>query len=71
MARDTGVKHALGYVRYDWRSGTGYVLRGIDHAFEDTELYGTEIFTEGLRFARERVPSARFVQMDGKDMPYR
>ena len=51
--------------------GTGFVLRGVRNAFPGAELSGSEIFTTGLGFAAERVPSARFYQMDARSIPFR
>ena len=51
--------------------GTGFVLRGLRGAFPSAELSGSEVFTAGLAFAAERVPSARFYQMDAREIPFR
>lgn len=51
--------------------GTGFALRGIQAAFPSAELSGSEIFVEGLRFARRRVPLARLYQMDARSIPFR
>lgn len=51
--------------------GTGYVLSGIEAAFPEAELTGSEIFCDGLGFASGRVKRATFVQMDGRHIPYR
>jgi SAM-dependent methyltransferase len=50
--------------------GTGYVLSGIADAFPKTDLHGSEIFTAGLEFAASRQPSADFMQMDARHIPY-
>ena len=50
--------------------GTGFVLSGVAQAFPDARLVGSEVYSAGLRFAAERVPSATFVQMDARRMPY-
>lgn len=50
--------------------GTGYVLTGVAHRFPDAVLSASEIFTAGLRFAAERVPSAAFMQMDARHIPF-
>ncbi len=44
--------------------GTGYVLEGIRAAFPEVQLFGAEYHEEGLEFARARVASARFRQLD-------
>lgn len=50
--------------------GTGFVLSGISKAFPQAELYGSEIFTTGLQYAATRVPSAHFLQMDARAIPF-
>jgi SAM-dependent methyltransferase len=44
--------------------GTGYVLEGISRAWPQIELHGSEYFEEGLEYARKRVPTAQFRQLD-------
>lgn len=51
--------------------GTGFVLSGVRGAFPSVELSGSEVFTAGLSFAAQRVPSARFYQMDARSIPFR
>lgn len=50
--------------------GTGFVLSGIAGAFPGMTLSGSEIFLAGLSHAAERVPSARFMQMDARHVPF-
>ena len=50
--------------------GTGFVLSGINSRFKDKSLYGSEIFTEGLSFAAERVSSAKLMHMDARQIPF-
>lgn len=50
--------------------GTGYVLSGISKDFPMATLYGSEIFIAGLGFAAERLPSAKFMQMDARNIPF-
>jgi SAM-dependent methyltransferase len=50
--------------------GTGYVLSGVSKRFPDTTLNGSEIFTAGLNLATSRLPSANFMQMDARDIPF-
>ena len=50
--------------------GTGYVLSGITAAYPNAKLSGSEIFTEGLKFASERLPSASLAQMDARKIPF-
>lgn len=50
--------------------GTGYVLSGISKIFPNSTLHGSEIFTAGLNFAAARLPSANFMQMDARNIPF-
>jgi SAM-dependent methyltransferase len=50
--------------------GTGFVLSGITQAFPDTRISGSEIFTAGLAFAAQRLPSVELQQMDARKLPY-
>ncbi len=50
--------------------GTGYVLKGVAAAHPAMRLAGAELHPEGLRFARDRIPSASFVQLDATRMPF-
>lgn len=50
--------------------GTGFVLSGIASAFPSAALAGAEIYSTGLEYAAHRVPSAQFMQMDARDIPF-
>ena len=50
--------------------GTGFVLSGIQREFQDIKLFGSDIFSEGLVYAEERVPEATFFQMDARNIPF-
>lgn len=50
--------------------GTGYVLRGVTGAMPQLRVSGSEIFLEGLGFARQRLPGADLFQMDARRIPY-
>jgi SAM-dependent methyltransferase len=50
--------------------GTGYVLSGLAREFPQARLSGSEIFTAGLGFASQRIPSAAFMQMDARRIPF-
>jgi SAM-dependent methyltransferase len=50
--------------------GTAFVLSGIAQAFPDMRLAGSEIFSQGLAFAAERLPVAELMQMDARRIPY-
>jgi len=49
--------------------GTGYVLKGIE-SLGKIELTGAEIYLQGLKFAKKRLPDATFVQLDATNMPF-
>lgn len=51
--------------------GTGFVLSGIRQAFPELVLSGSEIFSEGLNFAAERLPGVELFQMDARRIPFR
>jgi SAM-dependent methyltransferase len=50
--------------------GTGFVLSGIAESNPDMSLTGSEIFLEGLSHATARLPSATFMQMDARYVPF-
>jgi SAM-dependent methyltransferase len=50
--------------------GNGYVLQGIGAAQPDLDLTGAELFVEGLRIARSRLPAATFLQLDAREIPF-
>lgn len=50
--------------------GTGFVISAISKQFPDAILFGSEYFEEGLVYARQRLPSAKFMQMDARHIPY-
>ena len=51
--------------------GTGFVLSNVRRIFPDAQLSGSDIFTEGLSFAKQRVPGATLFQMDANHIPFR
>jgi SAM-dependent methyltransferase len=52
--------------------GTGFVLRGVRAALPDLSLSGSEMYSEALTFARDRVgDDAALYQMDARDIPFR
>lgn len=51
--------------------GTGFVLANLRASYPQVELCGSDIFTEGLGFAQQRVPSATLFQMDATAIPFR
>jgi SAM-dependent methyltransferase len=50
--------------------GTGYVLEGISRRFPRLRLCASELLIEGLPFAAARVPTARLVQLDARELPW-
>lgn len=50
--------------------GTGYVLSGIQRAFPNLRLYGSDIFTNGLSFAAQRLSDVSLFQMDARRIPF-
>jgi SAM-dependent methyltransferase len=51
--------------------GTGFVLQALAAACPHARLVGGELGIEGLRIAQTRVPAATFVQVDGRELPFR
>jgi trans-aconitate methyltransferase len=50
--------------------GTGFVISAISTNFPNTRIEGSEYLEEGLVYARQRLPSAKFTQMDARNIPY-
>lgn len=50
--------------------GTGFVLTGIHQAFPDWRLAGSEVFTQGLTFAQNRLAGVSLFQMDARLIPF-
>ncbi len=50
--------------------GTGFVISGISKQFPEVRLFGSEYLEEGLVYARRRVPTAKFTQMDARHIHY-
>lgn len=46
--------------------GTGFVIAGVSKRFPDVKLFGSEYLEDGLVFARQRVPTAEFKQLDAR-----
>lgn len=51
--------------------GTGFVLSALAKRFPDARFTGSEVFTRGLHFAAQRVPTARLCQMDARRIGHR
>lgn len=50
--------------------GTGYVLSGIQREFPNLRLYGSDIFSTGLSFAKQRLSDVSLFQMDARNIPF-
>lgn len=50
--------------------GTGFVLSGIHAALPNLKLSASEIYSNGLQFAADRVKHANLFQMDARKIPY-
>jgi len=50
--------------------GSGYVLSAVAEAFPAAKLAGSDMFAEGLAFARSRVPSSFLFQADSRHLPF-
>jgi SAM-dependent methyltransferase len=50
--------------------GNGYVLNGISAELPSLALTGAELFVEGLRVARTRMPEVLLLQFDARHIPF-
>lgn len=50
--------------------GTGFVLKGVRESQPHLRLAGSEIFSDGLAFARARLPGVDLYQMDARQIPF-
>jgi SAM-dependent methyltransferase len=50
--------------------GTGFVLKGVSETRPRMRLAGSEIFSDGLVFARARLPGVDLYQMDARHIPF-
>lgn len=51
--------------------GTGFVLTGIHNSLPTLKLTGSELFEEGLEYAKVRLPHSEFIQLDARKMRFR
>ncbi|WP_420993381.1 class I SAM-dependent methyltransferase [Cupriavidus sp. 30B13] len=51
--------------------GTGFVIAALAKEMPLVKFSATELFGNALPFARKRVPSADFYEMDARDIPFR
>jgi SAM-dependent methyltransferase len=75
-ARNRLIQWALGNYFADAESffeigcGTGFVLRGVRENLPRIRLSGSEIFDDGLVFARARLPGVDLYQIDARRLPF-
>jgi len=50
--------------------GTGFVLSCIKETFPTLSLYGSDIYAEGLHYAKKRLGNIEFFQMDAREVPF-
>lgn len=50
--------------------GTGYVLQGVSQTFPKWRIDASELFAQGIAFAKKRVIDAHIMQMDATNIPY-
>lgn len=50
--------------------GTGYVLSELESAFPELRLSGSEIFSNGLHYAKDRISRCDLLQMDARNIPF-
>jgi SAM-dependent methyltransferase len=50
--------------------GTGFVLHAIKTAMPQLKVSGSELFIEGLVFAKQRVPHSTLFQMNAENIPF-
>ena len=50
--------------------GTGYTLGALHDRLPRLEITGGELYAEGLRVARRRLPDARLLQLDVRSLPF-
>jgi SAM-dependent methyltransferase len=50
--------------------GTGFVLKGLRETAPRLRLAGSEVFGDGLAFARARLPGVDLYQMDARQIPF-
>lgn len=50
--------------------GTGYVLSGLSK-FKNFNLFGAEVYLDGLKYAKQRLPDIDFLQADIRSIPFK
>jgi SAM-dependent methyltransferase len=49
--------------------GNGFILKGLME-YKNYTLYGADIYIQGLKNAKERLPNLEFIQLDATNMPF-
>lgn len=55
---------------FDIGCGTGFVLSAIEKEFPDISLFGSDLYMEGLNFAKDRLRNTTLLQMDARKIPF-
>lgn len=55
---------------FEIRCGIGFLLAAVEQAFPRISLYGSEIFSQGLNFAQQRLSRTQLFQMDASKIPF-
>ncbi|MGH9429687.1 MAG: class I SAM-dependent methyltransferase, partial [Terriglobia bacterium] len=50
--------------------GSGFVLTAVRERCKHLQVCGSELFSEGLQYARRRLPDVPLLQLDARDMPF-
>lgn len=50
--------------------GTGFVMKGLSENFPLYAMHGADIHVAGMEFAQNRLPHAKFFQLDASQMPF-
>ena len=61
-------KNANGFLEIG--CGNGYVLSCVQNNFPNLNLFGSEVYQQGLHHAAQRIPTAEFFQMDARTIPF-
>jgi len=51
--------------------GTGFVISHLANQFPNTKFTGSEIYLEGIKFAKERNDLIEFIQLDATHIPFK
>jgi SAM-dependent methyltransferase len=68
VGKFTGTKQPAKFLEIG--CGTGFVLKGLQQ-LGNLQLVGSEIYIEGLKYAKQRLPGVELIQLDATDMPFK